>query len=139
MSAVTKIMNQNLTKLRPAIQEDADRIEQLDCELFPDNCWNSRTIANQIDVGAGWVAERDGLVVGYALVAKSDNLADLLRLGVAELYRRQGLAGQLIELSLANHPAVLTVQKGNPAIRLYCRHGFKVAGVVESAWLMRRA
>jgi len=137
MSAVTRIMNQNLTKLRPAAQEDADRIEQLECELFPDNCWNSRTIVDQLD--AGWVAERDGLIVGYALVAKSDALADLLRLGVTEPYRRQGLAGQLIELSLANHPAILTVQKGNPAIRLYCRHGFKVAGVIESAWLMRRA
>jgi len=140
MEAVTKIdMNQNSTKLRPAVQADADRIAQLESDMFPDNCWNERTVETQLVFGDSWVAEYQDVVVGYALVNRQNGLADLLRLGVVQEHRRQGLAGLLIEISLASTPAVLTVQRGNPAIGLYRQHGFKVAGVVEGAWLMRRA
>lgn len=139
IEAVTKIdMDKNSTKLRPAIQADANQIAELENQLFPDNGWNERTIESQLVFGDSWVAEHEGVVVGYALVNRQDGIADLLRLAVTPEHRRQGLAGLLIEMSLATTPAILTVQRGNPAISLYRQHGFRVAGVIESAWLMRR-
>ncbi len=49
-----------------------------------------------------------------------------------------GLGTKLIERALAKKPAVLTVTPGNPAIHLYRAQGFRVAGQISGAWVMRR-
>lgn len=139
MSAVTKIMEPYDTRLRPAAQVDAIKIADLEMLLFPENSWNERTIYNQLESGLSWVAERSDEIVGYALVQWSDGIADLLRLGVREGDRRRGLARQLMELALGTRPAMLLVRPGNPAIHLYRQQGFRVVGVVDGSWLMRRS
>lgn len=126
------------TKFRPATQEDAPQICELENLLFPENSWNELTMTSQLLCGSSWAAVTNSRVVGYAIVREQDGLRDLLRLGVAAPFKRQGIGLKLIELSLATHPAVLTVRRGNPAIRLYVRHGFKPVGVLEDAWVMRR-
>jgi ribosomal protein S18 acetylase RimI-like enzyme len=126
------------TKLRPAVQADALEIAELENQLFPETSWNELTLTSQIELGSSWVAEQDGRVIGYALIHR-DNIIDLLRLGVDPPHRNKQVASTLLELSLGVSAAVLTVKRGNPAIKLYKRHGFKVAGVIGDAWVMRRA
>jgi ribosomal protein S18 acetylase RimI-like enzyme len=65
-----------------------------------------------------------------------------MRLGVREKFRRQGVASMLLRRAISNAPeAMLTVRKGNdPAIRLYRKHDFVIAGTMpqDYAWVMRR-
>lgn len=106
--------------------------------LFPDYCWNERTLSDTLEDGFGWLTENDQEVTGYAIVKPAGGLLDLLRLGVRPTYQRTGLGTKLIERALERKPAILTVIPGNPAIHLYHAQGFRVVGQIQEAWVMRR-
>lgn len=111
-------------------------------ELFPENNFNERTLAHEIQQGMSWVVTAGDALAGYALCRSDGLLIDIMRLGVREKFRRQGVASTLLKKAISSAPeAMLTVRKGNdPAIRLYKKHGFVIAGTMpqDYAWVMRR-
>ncbi len=96
------------------------------------------------------VAEVAGKVVGACWVRTTDeyghidNSTPSFSISVLEAYRGQGLGGAMMrrmldELRDAGYPrSSLSVQKENPALRLYERLGFRIVGegADESEWLM---
>jgi ribosomal protein S18 acetylase RimI-like enzyme len=136
--AVTLIMEPNNTRLRLVAQGDVPYLVELEALLFPDTCWNERTLSDTLEDGFGWLTENDQEVTGYAIVKQAGPLLDLLRLGVRPTYQRMGLGTKLIERALGRKAAILTVLSGNPAIHLYRAQGFKAVGMLDGAWVMRR-
>ncbi len=76
-----------------------------------------------------WVVEVDGVVRGWAAVRSLGNgESELLQVEVAEGYRRQALASNLLAAALAG-TVFLEVREGNAAaIALYSTLGFSVTG-----------
>lgn len=121
---------------------DAERLAELEYELFPDNNFTDTTLCHEILQGVTWVAEVRGVIVGYALCRMGDReLLDILRLGVAESCRRVGVASALLlRAQLASNHLMLTVRKANdPAIALYQKHGFRITGTMpqHDSWVMQ--
>lgn len=131
--------------MRPVTTDDADALAQLDALLFPENCFNETTLANEIRLGGGWCIEsKDRLIplAGYALARDDGQVLDLLRLGVHPAFQRKGLGKRLLEQVLqGNRPTMLTVREGNlPALRLYRSYQFELVGRLANnmGWTMLR-
>lgn len=131
--------------MRPLVVKDAAAVEELEIELFPDNCLNQRSLTREISVGVGLAEEREGKLVAYMLGRWDfdEQLLDILRLGVLKHARRQGIASAMLR-DLTDHVAcdvMLTVAKGNvPAIKLYRGFGFQIIGETRrNNWVMRRS
>ncbi|MDD4964763.1 MAG: ribosomal protein S18-alanine N-acetyltransferase [Gallionella sp.] len=87
---------------------------------------------------AGYVARvvvNDGVIQGFMVWYPLPDEAELLNIGVAEAYQRQGVARALLAdmvitaRTQARQRVFLEVRVSNvPAITLYCRTGFAVAG-----------
>ena len=128
--------------LRSATAADADRLAELEYELFPDNNFNEVTLCHEILQGYTWVALVEGVTVGYTLCRMGNGrLLDILRLGVLSPFRRLGIASALLERAahVTDH-LMLTVRKGNdPAIALYQKHGFHITGSMPQhySWVMQ--
>ena len=86
-----------------------------------------------------FVAVDRGQAVGFAAVAyfRWNQAADLARIFVLPSYRRWGIATRLIEQSAAFAAArraralTATVPAGNPAVVVYLKAGFRIAGFDE--------
>jgi [ribosomal protein S18]-alanine N-acetyltransferase len=131
--------------MRPVTTDDADALAQLDALLFPENCFNETTLANEVRLGKGWcIDSKDRLVplAAYALVRDDGYVLDLLRLGVHAAFQRRGLGRLLLERVLQEErPTMLTVRANNAtALRLYLKHGFQLTGrlVNGAGWTMLR-
>jgi ribosomal protein S18 acetylase RimI-like enzyme len=127
--------------MRPALREDVEELEQLEVELFPDNCMNSLTLRNELKHSKCWVVESpERQVIGYVLARVDGDLVDVLRLGVSSRYQGSGLGGRLLERALQEAPrAMLMVAKSNkPALSLYSSAGFSPVGEVAGSWVMER-
>lgn len=125
--------------MRPALAEEVEEIEQLEMELFPENCMNARTLANELKHGKCWVVEDDDRkVIGYVLARVDNDIVDILRLGVRSGHRCHGLGSRLLRRAMLEAPrAMLMVDKNNqPALRLYESYGFSVVGTVTGSWVM---
>lgn len=126
--------------MRVALPEDVEELAALEAELFPDNCFNERTLQYELKSSRGWVVEKEGKLIGYVLVRIENGLVDILRLGVAPGHHRQGIASRLLTRALGLAPrAVLTVKKDNTAaLSLYFSFGFRIIAHLkdEQAWLM---
>ena len=127
--------------LRSATPADADRLAELEYELFPDNNFNEVTLCHEILQGVTWVAEVEDFMAGYAICRTGGKLLDILRLGVLPPFRRLGIASALLERAahVTDH-LMLTVRKGNdPAIALYQKHGFHITGSMPQhySWVMQ--
>jgi len=103
---------------------------------------------------AAWVAEHDGLIAGHVALVRGVRLECLLRAtglppgelgGITRLYvdpgaRRRGLARALLEAatdSAAAHglqPVLEVVADSLPAIALYERAGWQLAGTQPATW-----
>jgi ribosomal protein S18 acetylase RimI-like enzyme len=100
----------------------------------------------------GFVAENEDVLLGavwYRYWTDEDHsygyvASDIpeLAIGVSPAHRGKGIGATLIQ-SLLSHglksgvrQISLSVEKDNPAARLYERQGFKVVGHVENAWTM---
>jgi ribosomal-protein-alanine acetyltransferase len=85
--------------IRSAAVADVETIVSLERAIFGTDGWSSAQI--EADVAAPLrhvaVAELDGAVVGYAVVAMAGDVADLLRIAVAESHRRSGVASALLD------------------------------------------
>lgn len=111
-------------------------------QVFPENCFNETTIANEIRLGFGWVIELAGDVVAYALVRDDGYVLDLTRLGVRADCRGMGFGSMLLDRLLARHrDTMLTVRSTNAvALRLYRGRGFQIVGRLYDGanWVMLR-
>jgi GNAT superfamily N-acetyltransferase len=103
---------------------------------------------------AAWVAEHDGAIAGHAALISGVRLQCLLRAtglapgelgGITRLYvdpsaRRQGLAQALLEnatdcaLAHGLQPVLGVVADSGPAIALYERVGWQLAGTQTATW-----
>lgn len=97
-------------------------------------------LARELDISRGFLIHS---VKGRGYVLFRDApLRDILRLGVEEKARGQGLGEVLLLTALLGaKDAMLTVKKSNvPALRLYLKHGFQIVGELplHSNWMMRR-
>ena len=96
------------------------------------------------------VAEADGQVIGACWTRTTDEYGHIdgetpsFSISLSEPYRGQGIGGEMMrrmldELERAGYArASLSVQKANPALRLYERLGFRIIGdgADETEWLM---
>lgn len=125
-----------------ALPEHAERISELDGLLFPAESFNEHTVLKEIEAGTGLVYLSEEKIVGYALTRKQEDLVDLTRIGIHPDFQRQGIGELLLQavIALADpRDVMLFVRKKNmPAIRLYQKNGFQVAGMTKDSWVMRR-
>ncbi|MDT9591736.1 ribosomal protein S18-alanine N-acetyltransferase [Nocardioides zeae] len=122
-------------RLRPAVPGDLDALVALERELFGPDAWSPALVGAELDAAAGrWVlvAEVAGQVAGYAVLAVSDDVADLLRIGVAPGARRTGLARRLLAagteavVGAGADRMLLEVSATNaPATAFYAAAGFR--------------
>jgi ribosomal protein S18 acetylase RimI-like enzyme len=122
--------------LRRALPDDADQLERLELELFPDNCFNARSLRKLVERGHSLAIDERGELVGYALCLADAYYTDLLRLGVVAGRRGCGLGSWM--LRRVTSPTLLTVKRDNPAVQLYLRHVFSIVGVHSDSWVMVR-
>jgi [ribosomal protein S18]-alanine N-acetyltransferase len=137
--------------IRRATESDGSRLEEIERSCFEDCPWDAASILHH----ECWVAEIDGIIVGFMvarqLVSGNADLAgerEILNLAVAPAWRRRGIG-----LALLNHELTsaairfLEVRETNAAARsLYARVGFEEIGKrtdyyqnpVESAIVMKR-
>ncbi len=127
--------------MRPVTQDDADEVARLDSVLFPENCFNERTLATEIALGFGWVIYNGVELVGYTLVRDDVHYLDVTRLGVRADFQRQHLGTALIKKVLSkNRDTILTVRENNvAALRMYLKHGFELIGRLHNGegWVLR--
>jgi ribosomal-protein-alanine N-acetyltransferase len=85
--------------IRSAGSADIEAIAELERETFGTDAWSTVQVAADIDASLTHVkaAEIDGRVVGYAVIAVAGDSADLLRIAVADAFRRAGIASALME------------------------------------------
>jgi ribosomal protein S18 acetylase RimI-like enzyme len=126
--------------MRVALPEDVEELARIEAELFPDNCFNERTLLYELQSSRGWVVEKEGKLLGYVLARVENDLVDILRLGVVPGHHRQGIATRLLTKALSLAPkAMLTVKKDNvAALSLYFEFGFRITAHLkdEQAWMM---
>ena len=128
--------------MRGATRDDAVAIAALDMELFPDNCFNERTIGLEITAGSGLVIYDGEELAAYTLVRWDWDLVDIIRIGVSPKYQGRGFGTRMLLTTLhaTNLDVMLCVSKSNRrALDLYFEHGFKIVGQLTKSWVMRRS
>lgn len=143
-----------MLEIRIAKEQEIEEIARLEQEMFPDpwslkalrDTWNQK----QAQILGAWL---DGQMAGYVIVYFAADESEIARIAVDEKFRRQGVAGALLdgmERVLAGKGIVrlmLDVRKSNAAaLRFYLSRGFKEDGVrknfytnpIEDAILMSR-
>ena len=97
-------------------------------------------LENGFPVGAAWFRVFTAAEPGYGFV---DERTPELAIAVVPSKRGHGIGDQLLEALLARaweggYGAIsLNVEPGNPARKLYERHGFQVVEQGDDAWTMR--
>jgi len=140
-------------RIRASIPADSARIAELERVCFPDP-WSAAGIREVLEAPhcLGYVAELDGVVVGYALARWVAETGEILNLAVEPAHRRRGIAEDLLGGILAAlggrsvQEVFLEVRESNlPARSLYESRGFRLAGMrrayyrhpVEDALVLR--
>ena len=143
-----------MLEIRIAKEQEIEEIARLEQEIFPDpwslnalrDTWNQK----QAQILGAWL---DGQMAGYVIVYFAADESEIARIAVDEKFRRQGVAGALLdgmERVLAGKGIVrlmLDERKSNAAaLRFYLSRGLKEDGVrknfytnpIEDAILMSR-
>lgn len=127
-------------QLRDATPDDLDAIMALEVRLFPGDAWSPAMMAAELAAPHTryLVAERDGVVVGYAGLSALPGAtqADIQTIAVDAPHRRLGLGTALLTALLDEAErrgateVLLEVRADNPgAQELYERHGFTAIAV----------
>jgi len=110
--------------IRPAATEDLPEIGRVQCAAETASQWNPADYLAQECV----VASRGGRVAGFIVVRViSPDETEILNVAVAPEFRRQGIAGRLVQYVLETHPGnvYLEVRQSNlAALKLYESRGF---------------
>lgn len=119
--------------VRDGTDDDADALLALESLLFEADAWSLPMVVSELaaDDRVVLVAVDEGELVGYAVTLCGVDVADLHRIGVHPRSQRTGVAGALLDASLARAGErgaarmLLEVSARNdPAIALYERAGF---------------
>jgi len=117
--------------VRPAAKADLSEIVRLQSAAETASQWNPEDYLAQECL----VAECDGRVAGFIVVrGTSPDESEILNLAVAPEFRRQGIAGRLVQCVLETHPGsvYLEVRQSNLAAqKLYESRGFHQISVRE--------
>jgi ribosomal-protein-alanine N-acetyltransferase len=125
--------------LQPAHEADLSRVARLHGECFPDDGWNSSSLATVLAMpgadGRICLGE-DGAACGVLLDQCLGPEGEILTLGVAPAWRRRGIARLLIKDLIARAGAggaqrlLLEVAADNTAaLALYTSFGFERQGI----------
>ena len=122
--------------LRPMQTDDLDAIMQIEPTIYS-HPWTRGNFSDSLNSGySAWVLERDGEMIGYALLMLVMDEAHLLNLSIAKPQQKRGLGRYLLEhmLNIAkNHKVTnmfLEVRPSNvSAIALYENMGFSEMAV----------
>lgn len=121
--------------VRRATAGDVAAVAGLELEAFPEDAWTAEYLRAAVDGGVPaahlLVAEEAGVIVGHAIVSVVYEIAELQRIAVTASRRRQGIAGSLLDetMALASDEGaerlLLEVRERNaPAIAFYRKAGF---------------
>lgn len=121
--------------VRLADVDDLAAIADLEGVAFPLDAWSDTLIAagldGQVPTTTYLVAERDGVLAGYATVSVVPDVAELQRLATVSAFRRTGVATALISAVMAHAAAggaerlLLEVRDDNEAaLAFYAGAGF---------------
>lgn len=79
--------------------EDLNAIAQLEKECFPTECWTQRMLAESFlsEHFFGSLIEEDGVVAAYGGVSVVGDEAEIQLIAVAEMYRRCGRGGKILD------------------------------------------
>ena len=123
-------------ELRPMTGADLAAVMAIENAIyaFP---WTLGNFNDALAAGYGcWMYERDGAVIGYAVLMHAVDEAHLLNISIAAEEQRRGYGGLLLrrvcELARAQGARLLYLEvrpSNAPALRLYERHGFQQVGV----------
>ena len=125
--------------MRPVTIHDADELAGLEMQLFPDNCLNEYTLAQEIALGSGWCFCEAGDIVAYILCRGNTYLTDIMRLGVLPAWQGRRLGTELLQqaMSQAEYSMLTVLPENKHALRLYRRHGFEIVGRLSGyGWVM---
>jgi ribosomal protein S18 acetylase RimI-like enzyme len=121
---------------------DVQAIAALDMELFPNNSFNERTLAREVDAGGGIVIYEKGELVSYLLARWDWEIMDITRFGVRPSHQGRGLGNRMLldVLGSTKLDTILCVEKTNSrAVRMYLGHHFRIIGQLKKSWLMHRS
>ncbi len=113
--------------------EDLNAIASLEKECFPKECWSQRMLAESFLGGRffGSLLEEDGVLAAYGGVSIVEDEAEIELIATAEMYRRCGRGGKILEDLLEEarrrgaKRVFLEVRVSNrAAMMLYLNHGF---------------
>ncbi len=125
-----------IAEIVPMVREDLDSVCSLENKVFQ-TPWDRKSFELVIADSklTALVIRHSGQFAGYLIASFRGQELLIANLAVAEKFRREGLAGQLISHILAEGAktgltyAVLDVRESNAgAIDLYSRFGFRVIG-----------
>lgn len=125
-------------ELQLATPANADELADLDMAVFGEDGMGPSLMRQELTIGWGMLAMKDGSILGYALV-RPGTLSDLTRLGIKDGYRGLGIGKTLLMAARKAHPGpmMLLVRKTNKtALELYAKTGFSIAGTKDTSWLM---
>lgn len=115
-------------------ENDIEKISELERLCFLD-AWSKPMLTEEIkkDNSFFFGAVKNDELVGYILLNKCLDEAQILKICVLKEYRGQGIGKELIDFSVKNIPDLkiinLEVRKSNiPAIKLYESKGFEIVG-----------
>jgi ribosomal-protein-alanine N-acetyltransferase len=151
MTAVTAL----LRRMEPS---DLPKVLALEPHVFPDDQWSEQTFREELAQvpDSRWyvVAERDGVLVGYAGIMFGVDQADILTMAVAPEHQDSGVGRALLDALLLEATGrrcadvLLEVRADNlPALKLYGsagfaqiarRRGYYASGTVDALVLRRR-
>lgn len=123
--------------VRPVTLEDIPAVAELERRLFSPP-YSPAALARELNIpdAVFYVAEAEGLILGYVLLRCLGDEAELHRIAVSPAHRRRGVAARLLEEGLeacrkrGARTVWLEVRAGNaPARALYRRFGFAEAYV----------
>lgn len=117
-----------------AAEEDLTALAELEVALFGVDAWTAESLRAELTAPGRLVlvaTSEVGAVVGYAVTMMVEDVADLLRIGVAEDHQRSGVASDLLAACLRAATAdgvrrlLLEVSAANEgAINFYRAHQF---------------
>ncbi|MDR0903612.1 MAG: ribosomal protein S18-alanine N-acetyltransferase [Ruminococcus sp.] len=125
-------IHENRVFFRKAREDDANRIFEIDAVSFK-KPYSLNTIIESVssDIVIAAVDGRD-TVLGYIIGVKGYDTIDIIRIAVAESYKRQGIGGKLLIKLIDEYEKFdfwLEVRENNtPAISLYEKNGFRQIG-----------
>jgi [ribosomal protein S18]-alanine N-acetyltransferase len=116
--------------LREASEQDLAAVAGAEEDLFGPDAWAPAVVAAALEGRTTVLAEADGVLAGYAVLAVAGDVADLERIAVVPGHRRTGLASALLSAARARARArgarrlLLEVSEWNRGARaFYAAHG----------------